>query len=102
MHLDIKASRCYHGTNMLRTTVGIADQTHEYLMLRAIREKRTIGQIIDELALVSHPKLSVDEQDKQIENDLAFFRLAGRKIKKKVKLWDGTKIVREERDRDNA
>ncbi len=86
----------------VRTTVGIADQTHEYLMLRAIRERRTIGDIIDELALVSQPRLSEGDLDRQIEKDLAYFRSVGRKIKKGVKNWNATKIIREERDRDNA
>ncbi len=83
---------------MVRTTVNIQDTTHEILLLRSYREKKSLGKIIDELIKRPVVKLS----DAQVEESLIKLRKIGDKIKKDLGNVNAVEIVRAERDRDNA
>ena len=83
---------------MIRTTVTLQDDTHEQLMLRSFKEKKSLGKIIDELVRTPVTRLT----DAQIEASLKGLRKIGNKIKVEIGNVNAVDVVRAERDRDNA
>lgn len=76
------------------------EDLHRQLMLMAMNKKMSFSDVVRKKLMARD--ISEEELERQIEDDLAYFRSVGRKIKKRVKYWDAAKIIREERDRDNA
>lgn len=82
--------------NQVRTTVTLPSDTHEYLMTMSFKQKKTLGELID--GFVKNKNFLSDKQD--IEKRLADFRAFCVKLGKKAGKTDWTKLVREERNRD--
>ena len=84
--------------DMIRTTISLPVDLHEELRLLSIREKKSLGYLIEEKfrgKKKKNKKLSVAQQ---IKRDFALFDATASSSVK----YDAEKAVREERDRDNA
>lgn len=95
-HLDASM----RNMNTVRTTITLPEDMHRQLMLMAMNKKMSFNDVVKK-KLMSR-EVSEDELEEQIEKDLAELRRIGRKIKRKVGNVDVARIIREERDRDNA
>lgn len=83
---------------MTRTTISLPTSVHEDLLLQAFREKKTLGEIVLKKMNMNKTAKKKDV-DSEVKRIMAFFRkIAG----EGVALEDAAKVVREERDRDNA
>lgn len=82
----------------IRTTVTLPVDLHEQLRLQAIKEKKSLGDLIEEKFKGKKKKVRKLSVEEQIKRDFALFDLAA---KSSVE-YDAEKAVREERDRDNA
>lgn len=85
--------------DIIRTTISLPVDLHEELRLLSIRQKKSLGDLIEEKfrgrKKKKTKKISIAQQ---IKRDFALFDLAA---KSSVE-YDAEKAVREERDRDNA
>lgn len=84
--------------DLVRTTIAISSDLHTYLRLKALKEKKSLGELVMEKyrgKKMKSKKISVEEQ---IKRDFALFDMAA---KTSVE-YDAVKAVREDRDRDNA
>lgn len=84
--------------DIIRTTISLPVDLHEELRLRAIKEKKSLGDLIEEKFRVKKKKTNKLGIDEQIKRAFALFDLAA---KTSVE-YDAEKAVREERDRDNV
>lgn len=82
----------------IRTTVSLPVDLHEQLRLQAIKEKKSLGDLIEEKFRAKKKKTKKLSIGEQIKRDFALFDLAA---KSSVE-YDAEKAVREDRDRDNA
>ncbi len=84
--------------DMIRTTISLPVDLHEELRLLSIKEKKSLGDLIEEKFRRIKKKTKKISVAEQIKRDFALFDLAA---KSSVE-YDAEKAVREERDRDNA
>ncbi|MEK7577757.1 MAG: hypothetical protein AAB492_04045 [Patescibacteria group bacterium] len=82
--------------NLVRTTITIPSDTHEFLMLQSFSKKKTLGELVDGLVKNNNYLKSDDE----VEKNLIAFRNLCKKMAKKAGKTDWMKLIREERDRD--
>lgn len=82
----------------IRTTVTLPVDLHEELRMRALKEKKSLGELIDEKFRGKRKKTRKLNVEEQIKRDFALFDLAA---KSSVE-YDAVRAVREDRDRDNA
>lgn len=82
----------------IRTTITLPVDLHEELRLRALKEKKSLGELIVEKIKGRKKKAKKENIDEQIKKSLKLFMSAA---KYSVE-YDAEKAVREERDRDNA
>lgn len=81
---------------MIRTTISLPVDLHEELRLLSIKEKKSLGDLIEEkFKGRKNKKISVAQQ---IKRDFALFDKTARSSVK----YDAERAVREDRDRDNA
>ncbi len=84
--------------DVIRTTISLPVDLHEALRMRAIIEKKSLGELIEEKFRGKKKKARKLNIDEQIKKDLQLFSSAA---KYSVE-YDAVRAVREERDRDNA
>lgn len=82
--------------NYVRTTITIPSDTHEYLMTQSFKTKKTLGELVDGMVKQKHTVLS----EKEIDANIAKIKQIGARIEKKYGKTDWTRLIREERDRD--
>lgn len=83
---------------MIRTTISLPVDLHEELRLLSIKEKKSLGYLIEEKFRGKKKKTKKLSVAQQIKRDFALFDATARSSVK----YDAEKAVREERDRDNA
>ena len=84
--------------DIIRTTISLPVDLHEQLRLQAVKERKSLGDLIEEKFRGKKRKAKKLSIEEQIKRDFALFDLAA---KSSVE-YDAEKAVREERDRDNA
>lgn len=84
--------------DIIRTTISLPLDLHKALRMRAIIEKKSLGELIEEKFRGKKKKAGKLNIDEQIKKDLELFSSAA---KYSVE-YDAVRAVREERDRDNA
>lgn len=82
----------------IRTTISLPVDLHEELRLLSIRQKKSLGDLIEEKFKGRKKRTKKKNIDEQIKKSLELFMSAA---KYSVE-YDAEKAVREERDRDNA
>ena len=87
--------RCEY-MNYVRTTITLPADTHEQLMILSIKKKKTLGELID--GMMKNKNYLASEEE--IEKKHAHFMEVCARLGKKYGKTDWTKLVREERDRD--
>jgi hypothetical protein len=82
--------------DMIRTTISLPVDFHEELRLLAIKEKKSLGRLIEE-KLKGIKKGTIKKSfDEKIKDDFALFDL----IAKTSHKFDAVSAVREEREKD--
>lgn len=84
--------------DMIRTTISLPVDLHEELRIRALKEKKSLGDLIEEKFRKKKKKTKKISIDEQIKRDFALFDETARSSVK----YDAVRAVREDRDRDNA
>lgn len=84
--------------DMIRTTISLPVDLHEELRLLSIKEKKSLGVLIEEKFKGRKKRVKRENIDEQIKKSLKLFMSAA---KYSVE-YDAERAVREERDRDNA
>lgn len=83
---------------MIRTTVSFDPRLHQELSVQAAKTGISFSQIVNQKLANKNFGQSKSEVEEKVAADLAFFRRLGKKLGK----TDWTKIIRQERDRDNG
>lgn len=90
---------------LIRRSVAFPEDVYEALRLEAFSRRMSVNQLVVDKV---RPKAKVSgkkgerEVERRIARDLAFFKRLGDKIRREMGEVDIVKIIREERDRDNA
>ena len=84
--------------SMIRTTISLQEDLHKKLMFEAVNNRKSLSAIINERLTNRRAGLSDRAVDEEIKEARAFFDKIGKMIGK----TDWKKVIREERDRDNA
>ena len=84
--------------SMIRTTISLQEDLHKKLMFEAVNNRKSLSAIINERLTNRRAGLSDRAVDEEIKEARAFFHKIGKMIGK----TDWKKVIREERDRDNA
>ena len=79
---------------MIRTTVKMPVWLHKKLRLKATKTEKTFSEVVLEAFLNQNSLKELDEIEKQVEKDLAFFD----KIAKSGPQFDGAEVIRKQRD----
>lgn len=88
--------------NIVRATLRLPEELHQELMLAAFNRKISFNDLVKQKLIVADIEQTDDESNGEIEEDLLFLKSIGRKIKAEMGAVDCAKLVREERDRNNA
>lgn len=84
--------------DVIRTTISLPVDLHEALRMKAITEKKSLGELIEEKFRGKKKKTRKISIEEQIKKDFALFDETARSSVK----YDAVRAVREDRDRDNA
>lgn len=90
--------------HLVRRSVAFPEDIYEALRMEAFSRRMSVNGLVLEKV---KPKMKVKAASKKsvetrIDRDLAFFKNMGDKIRMEVGEVDIVKVIREERDRDNA
>lgn len=88
--------------NIIRATLRLPEELHQELMLAAFNRKISFNDLVKQKLMMVDVKQTDDELNGEIEEELRFLNSIGRKIKAGIGVIDCAKLVREERDRNNA
>lgn len=83
---------------MIRTTVSFDPMLHQELSVQAAKIGISFSQIVNQKLANKNFGQNKADTKKKVADDLALFRKMGKKLGK----TDWTKLIREERDRDNG
>jgi len=86
----------------VRRSVAFPEDLYEQLRAEAFHRRVSVNQLIMDRMRPVEKKVDEAEMKRLAREDLRFFRKMGEKIKREFGEVDVVKVIREERDRDNA
>lgn len=81
----------------VRTTITLPAELHEKLRLLSIKEKKSLGELVEEKFKTRKSSSRMDIE-KRLQRDLRLFQATARSSKVNI---DAVRAVREERNRDD-
>ncbi|MBI2008102.1 hypothetical protein HYS82_00395 [Candidatus Amesbacteria bacterium] len=90
--------------NLVRRSVAFPEDIYEALRLEAFSRRMSVNGLVLEKVRPKMKNVAANKKkvEAKIAADLAYFKKIGDKIKREMGEVDVAKMIREERDRDNA